>query len=596
MKIVDCFIFYNELDLLNYRLNILNSVVDQFVLVEATRTFVGKEKPLIYNENKHLFEKFAHKITHIIVDDMPYKYPNIDFDKKEQWTNEYHQRNCIDRGIKQLGLYDEDLIIITDVDEILDPRVLQEIRKNTDIQSYLQTQFMSLEMDFYYYNLTSMTNEKWILPKIISYNLYNSISANISCNDIRIMNTEYIINKTGWHLSYFGDIKFIKNKIQQFSHQEYNSDQYTCADNIIKSVETGCDLFKRCNFYLTKINLNKNSNLPYEYEKYLQKFYRKNVIFFMNNFSERGTGIATYDYARYNEEILGNKSYIVCYSNKTNDFDPSVYSKFKDRFGVFEINNISEITNIINQLDIHFFYTLVFGNESSSFEFKNKDIWLKCKTIKHCVFETTFEEGDFYISISHYLNQKYNTNIPVIPHIVDLPDTDDDIRATLNIPRDAIVYGRYGGKEQFNITIVHDAIRAILQTDPNIYFLFMNTDKFYEHPNIIYLDKTVDPLFKTKFINTCDAMIHARLGGETFGLAVGEFSSRNKPVITCNSGDIEHLRILCEKAIIYDSVDDLLNIFKNFRKLVNLENDWNMYRDYSPTKVMELFNSQIFSK
>lgn len=328
----------------------------------------------------------------------------------------------------------------------------------------------------------------------------------------------------------------------------------------------------------------------------MNNFYRKNVIFFMGNFSERGTGVATYDYARYNEEILGNKSYIVCDSNKGTDFDPSVYSKFKDRFELFEINNIRDITKIIIRLDIHFFYALVFGNEMSSFEFNNKDIWLQCKTIKHCVFETTFEEGDFYISISHCLNQKYNTNIPVIPHIVDLPDTDENLRTSLNIPHDAIVYGRYGGKEQFNIKDAHDAIRAFLQTDKNTYFLFINTDKFYEHPNIIYLDKTVDPLFKTKFINTCDAMIHARLGGETFGLAVGEFSSRNKPVITCNCGDIEHLRILCEKAIIYDSVDDLLNIFKNFRKLMNLENDWNMYRDYSPTKVMELFNSQIFSK
>ena len=596
MKIVDCFIFYNELDLLNYRLNILDSVVDQFVLVEATHTFVGKEKPLIYNKNKHLFEKFAHKITHIIIDDMPYKYPNIDFDKKEQWANEYHQRNCIDRGIKQLELCDEDLIMITDVDEIPNPQVLQDIFTNYDLQSHLQYQNVSMEMDLYCYNLTSKSSENWILPKIISYNLYNSISATISCNDIRRMHVDYQIHNAGWHLSYFGDTEFIKNKIQQFSHQEYNFDQYTCADNISKSVETGCDLFKRNDVCLTKTHLRQNSNLPYEYEKYLQKFYRKNVIFFMNNFSERGTGVATFDYARYNEDILGNKSYIVCYSNKGTDFDPSVYSKFKDRFGVLEINNIRDITNIINQFDIHFFYALVFGNESSSFEFNNKNIWLQCKTIKHCVFETTFEEGDFYISISHFLNQKYNTNIPVIPHIVDLPDTDENLRTALNIPHDAIVYGRYGGKEQFNIKDAHDAIRAFLQTETNTYFLFMNTDKFYEHPNILYLDKTVDPLFKTKFINTCDAMIHARLGGETFGLAIGEFSSRNKPVITCNCGDMEHLRILCEKAITYNSVDDLLYIFKNIREILRFENDWNMYRDYSPKKVMEMFNTQIFTK
>jgi hypothetical protein len=52
MKIIDCFTFYNELDLLNYRLNILNNVVDYFIIVESTHTHVGKEKNLIYEENK----------------------------------------------------------------------------------------------------------------------------------------------------------------------------------------------------------------------------------------------------------------------------------------------------------------------------------------------------------------------------------------------------------------------------------------------------------------------------------------------------------------------------------------------------------------
>jgi len=72
--------FYNELDTLAYRLNILNDVVDLFVLVEATHTRVDKVKPLFYQENKHLFEKCNNKIIHVIVDDFPHKYPNIDFE------------------------------------------------------------------------------------------------------------------------------------------------------------------------------------------------------------------------------------------------------------------------------------------------------------------------------------------------------------------------------------------------------------------------------------------------------------------------------------------------------------------------------------
>ena len=67
-RIIDCFIFYNELDMLEYRLNVLNDVVDLFILVEATHTFVGNSKQLYYQENKERYQKFHNKIIHIIVD------------------------------------------------------------------------------------------------------------------------------------------------------------------------------------------------------------------------------------------------------------------------------------------------------------------------------------------------------------------------------------------------------------------------------------------------------------------------------------------------------------------------------------------------
>ena len=67
MKIIDCFIFYNELDLLTYRLNLLNNIVDYFIIVESTHTFVGKEKKLFFDENKHLFENFNNKIIFLTI-------------------------------------------------------------------------------------------------------------------------------------------------------------------------------------------------------------------------------------------------------------------------------------------------------------------------------------------------------------------------------------------------------------------------------------------------------------------------------------------------------------------------------------------------
>jgi beta-1,4-mannosyl-glycoprotein beta-1,4-N-acetylglucosaminyltransferase len=325
------------------------------------------------------------------------------------------------------------------------------------------------------------------------------------------------------------------------------------------------------------------------------------IGFFVRHFTERGTEVAIYDYAKYNEEILNNKSYIICFTQETQKkiLFPSErhsYDKFNKRFEIIEINDITEMKNIIKKYDLSFFYTLTHGGGNDIYQFNNKNIWGNCKTIKHCVFDTTYPESDFYISLSEMLNSKFNTNIPVIPHIVNLPNSDKNLRNELQIPKDAIVYGRYGGFTEFNINIAHNAIKEYIKIDPNCYFLFMNTSNFYEHPRIIYLDKNLDLNFKVKFINTCDAMIHARDIGETFGLSIGEFSIKNKPIITCNCGDLEHIKILNDKAIVYNSTEELINIFKNINFIINSRIDWSSYKLYSPEYIMNLFKNNIFDK
>ena len=91
-------------------------------------------------------------------------------------------------------------------------------------------------------------------------------------------------------------------------------------------------------------------------------------------------------------------------------------------------------------------------------------------------------------------------------------------------------------------------------------------------------------------------MVHARLIGETFGLAVAEFSTKNKPIITCHCGDIEHIKILGEKAIQYNSKEQLLDIFKNIKTIIKSRTDWNAYKLYSPEYVIGLFKELIFDK
>jgi hypothetical protein len=324
-----------------------------------------------------------------------------------------------------------------------------------------------------------------------------------------------------------------------------------------------------------------------------------NIGFFIRHFTERGTEVSIYDYAHYNEEILENKSFIICFTEEAQckmGFPNERYSyiKFQSRFPIIEINNIHEMEHIINQYQLSFFYTQTHGGSGDIYEFDNKKIWGNCKTIKHCVFDTKYPESDFYISISNMLNYRFNTNIPVIPYIVDLPNHNDNLRSELKIPQDSIVYGRYGGKTEFNINIAHKAIIDYLDKDEKVYFLFMNTNVFYEHPRIIYLDANLDLDYKVKFINTCDAMIHARLIGETFGLSIAEFSIKNKPIISCPCGDLEHVKILGDKCILYHSKEELIRIFETAKSIFQSKTDWNAYRYYSPENIMKLFQEIIF--
>ena len=107
-RVFDCFTFFNELDLLEVRLNELAPVVDVFVIAEATRTFTGKEKPLYFKENSARFAPFLDRMVHVVVDDFP--------DTSSSWTREIHQRDCVRRGLASAG--PEDILLLSDVDEI----------------------------------------------------------------------------------------------------------------------------------------------------------------------------------------------------------------------------------------------------------------------------------------------------------------------------------------------------------------------------------------------------------------------------------------------------------------------------------------------
>lgn len=251
MKLVDCFTFYNELDLLEMRLEEMYDIVDNFVIVEATKTFVGKEKKLFFENNKQRYEKYMDKIIHVIVEDMP----NSD----NPWTLEKFQRNAIDRGISKINMEDEDIITICDVDEIPDTKTLKQLKQDG------LNSCMSLEMDFYYYNLNCKYKGHWYHTKIIPYGIYKTRRNPEMIRHSRCHN----IKNGGWHFSYFGSVEFIKNKLTNFSHQEYNNENYNNNEIIKKKIEECSDLFGRPSEKFEFIDIKDNHYLPEKYEMLL---------------------------------------------------------------------------------------------------------------------------------------------------------------------------------------------------------------------------------------------------------------------------------------------------------------------------------------
>ena len=269
MKIIDCFIFYNEIELLKYRLSILYDIVDYFVIVESSHTFTGKEKPLFFSDNK-LFEEYRPKIIHVVVNNFPYIYPEIDYSKGEQWDNEKYQRFSIGNGIKAISLSENDLITICDIDEIPNPMIIRQIKEQN-----MELQFFGLEMDMYYYNLNSKSKCLWNLPKIMSYTKFKEIHtmpSEFHINTREERNFSSIANG-GWHLSSFGDASFIKNKIENFSHQDLNIDIYTNIEKIQNRIENSVDYLDRSDNPITRIKIQENTNLPPNYEILLKRFY-----------------------------------------------------------------------------------------------------------------------------------------------------------------------------------------------------------------------------------------------------------------------------------------------------------------------------------
>lgn len=317
------------------------------------------------------------------------------------------------------------------------------------------------------------------------------------------------------------------------------------------------------------------------------------VAFVTNQLGLRGTEVALAAYASGARDRWGWQVYFVVrhargFSTGT-DCTPESVAHYESQFDVV-YSGCDATTDAWLEVHVDVAVVEMYGTPLC---------WLPTRvpSIAHCVFLACHPLA---CTVHTAISETVANGAPgvhVLPYIVDVPLPAGDLRASLGISPGAVVFGRHGGFDTFDIPWVR-AVVAEFTSNADVVFLFMNTRPFCSSPHVVHLDASPCPAHKARFVATCDAMLHARHIGETFGLAVAEFAVARKPVIThATARDTEHLRLLGGEALTYRDAHDLRRTLEDFvagrtGRTGPLAGRTG-YDDYRPDAVMPLFKTLV---
>jgi len=321
------------------------------------------------------------------------------------------------------------------------------------------------------------------------------------------------------------------------------------------------------------------------------------VGFHTNQIGERGTEVALYDYAIGNIAILGNQSVIFAPSEKVRNVD--VLKKFQEKFSVVLYESREDFYEKTKSYGIDVCYYIKSGENDGL-------VSPYCRNAVHAVFNCNDPHGDRYAYISRWLSKKASKNDQnYVPHIISIKKSSDSLRQNYDPNNTKKIFGCYGGEDSFNIWYATLLVILIANLKSNFIFIFMNTrlrpksrflksllQRGLKRKNIVYLEAQVSDEEKSKFINTCDAMLHARRRGESFGIAIGEFSVHQKPILTCNNflvRDRCHLDILGADGNYYHGPLSLL--FQLFKSVDEYGVSDVYQKEYNSAVVMKRFEN-----
>jgi len=288
MKIYDCFIFFNELNLLELRFKILDKVVDYFVIVEAIKTKSGEEKELFFEKNKKRFKKWNKKIIHVVVRNMPNpgKITTNNFMKIDsklglgRWKLEGYQTNQIKRGLKNAK--DEDIIIVSDVDEIPNPEKFELMKEKLK-----KEKLIGFRQRMYYYYLNGFKFYGWPGTKACTFKSFKKNFKSKAYRVRRMRNLKlrldslfgkkiFFIDEGGWHFSYLLKPKEILLKMKHLCGQEDVKKKTHSLREIRERINKGEDLYGRREENIKYVSIDKAFPKEiYENKKKYKKYIKK---------------------------------------------------------------------------------------------------------------------------------------------------------------------------------------------------------------------------------------------------------------------------------------------------------------------------------
>ncbi|MFC2147146.1 hypothetical protein ACFLR9_01150 [Bacteroidota bacterium] len=280
--IVDCFTFFNELDLLEIRLKYLYDSVDYFIIVEADKTHNGEDKNYFLKDNMDRYKSFQDKMIYVPIKIEDYDKEEYVAGETDAWKREIYQRNSIEIGLRELNLKPNDLILISDLDEIPNKLILKNLKKGksivrrkisiksleiliyalklifkkqskrrkyairiklfyyTKIKRYSDPVIFRMSFFYYYLNYKKI-NGFWPGMVCVEASLFKIFKPD-DVRNFRKLPLKYI-NNGGWHFSYLGGIEAIKYKLKNFAHQEFNNPDIVNDEYIQFCIKNGSSLF-----------------------------------------------------------------------------------------------------------------------------------------------------------------------------------------------------------------------------------------------------------------------------------------------------------------------------------------------------------------